>query len=272
MVNHEIVSLSSASVMGVIRKDMAGRPPPSKMVAVIADPVFEKDDSRVKAIGGGPRSTGDRPAPIRINRGLSRARRGGGQSFPRLLSARLEAEAVMSLVPEGAGIKALDFDASRATATSDEIRQYRIVHFATHGVIDAEHPELSAVVLSLVDDKGRPQDGFLRLQDIYNLRLSSDLVVLSACDLALGKDIKGEGLVGITRGFMYAGAVRVVASLWQVEDDATSAMMKKFYEEMLRRGERPSAALRQAQVYMWNHKQWEEPYYWAGFILQGEWR
>ncbi|PYU88813.1 MAG: hypothetical protein DMG08_23885, partial [Acidobacteria bacterium] len=135
-----------------------------------------------------------------------------------------------------------------------------------------EYPELSGLVLSLVDEKGNPQDGFLRLRDIYNLKLSAELVVLSACDTALGKDVKGEGLVGIVRGFMYAGAPRVVASLWKVDDDATAELMKQFYQRIFQGGLAPAAALREAQIAMWQQKQWRSPYYWAAFVLQGEWK
>jgi CHAT domain-containing protein len=146
------------------------------------------------------------------------------------------------------------------------------VHFATHSLLNNEHPELSGVVLSLVDRAGRPQNGFLRLYDIYNLRLGSDLVVLSACQTALGGEIKGEGLIGLTRGFLYAGAPRVVATLWEIDDRTTAEVMKRFYEGMLARGERPAAALRAAQVTMWKTKGWDAPYYWAAFTLQGEWQ
>jgi CHAT domain-containing protein len=153
------------------------------------------------------------------------------------------------------------------------LSQYRFVHFATHGLLNSAHPELSGIVLSLVDEKGQPQNGFLRLNEIYNLSLPADLVVLSACQTALGKEIKGEGLVGLTRGFMYAGAARVVASLWNVQDDATAELMKRFYAKMLGREKlRPAAALRAAQIEMWKTKLWQPPYYWAGFVLQGEWR
>src|SRR5215471_9858468 len=141
-------------------------------------------------------------------------------------------------------------DASRDTVLSSDLSQYRIVHFATHSLLNNEHPELSGVVLSLVDRSGRPQNGFLRLYDIYNLRLGSDLVVLSACQTALGGEIKGEGLIGLTRGFLYAGAARVVASLWEIDDRTTAELMKRFYESMLAQGQRPAAALRAAQIAM----------------------
>ncbi|HET8676907.1 MAG TPA: CHAT domain-containing protein, partial [Blastocatellia bacterium] len=196
----------------------------------------------------------------------------GLQDFERLRFSRQEADQIVRLAPEVKRLAAVDFAANRATATSPEMDQYSIIHFATHGLINNQHPELSGVVLSLVDEQGRPQDGFLRLYDIYNLKLQANLVVLSACQTALGKQIKGEGLVGLTRGFMYAGAPRVVASLWQVDDRATAQLMARFYEAMLGKGLRPAAALRAAQVAMWKEKRWQGPHYWAAFTLQGEWR
>jgi CHAT domain-containing protein len=131
---------------------------------------------------------------------------------------------------------------------------------------------LSAIVLSLVDERGRPQNGFLRLNEIYNLNLPADLVMLSACQTGLGKEIKGEGLVGLTRGFMYAGAARVGASLWKVDDSATAALMQRFYQAMLKESKSPSAALRAAQLEMLKQKRWQSPYYWAAFTMQGEWK
>src|SRR5262249_8750732 len=180
--------------------------------------------------------------------------------------------AILTLAHEGKTLKALDFDANRALAMSPELANYRIVHFATHGLINSQHPELSGLVLSLVDKQGRHQDGFLRAHDLYNLKLEADLVVLSACQTALGKQIKGEGLVGLVRGFMYAGTPRVVASLWDVKDEATAELMKRFYHKMLVEGMRPAAALRAAQVSMWKEPRWQAPYYWAGFMIQGEWK
>jgi CHAT domain-containing protein len=192
--------------------------------------------------------------------------------FDRLPVSRREAELITALAPRGQSLKALDFAASRATAAGGELSRYQIVHFATHSLLNNQHPELSGIVLSLVNERGEPQDGFLRLHEIYNLKLDADLVVLSACETALGKEINGEGLVGLTRGFMYAGAPRVVASLWKVGDSATAELMRRFYRDMLMGGMRPAAALRAAQVSMWKERQWAAPFYWAGFVIQGEWR
>jgi CHAT domain-containing protein len=146
------------------------------------------------------------------------------------------------------------------------------VHFATHGILNNKHPELSGLILSLVNKHGGAQDGFLKLQDIYNLKLPVELVVLSGCETGLGEEIRGEGLIGLTRGFMYAGASRVVASLWSVSDIATAHLMADFYKAMERDRMTPAAALRAAQIRMWRQKQWSSPYYWAAFQIQGEWQ
>jgi CHAT domain-containing protein len=139
-------------------------------------------------------------------------------------------------------------------------------------LLNNKHPELSGLVFSLFDKSGAPQDGFLQLNDIYNLNLSADLVVLSACQTALGKEIKREGIVGLTRGFIYAGSARVMASLWKVDDEATAELMKLFYRGVLRKGLTPAAALRSAEVAMWKQGKWRSPFYWAGFVMYGEWR
>jgi CHAT domain-containing protein len=185
--------------------------------------------------------------------------------------SRREAELISKRIPERMTFKAVDFNADRALATSEALSHYQIVHFATHSLLNNQHPELSGIVLSLVDKEGRPQDGFLRLNEIYNLQLDADLVVLSACQTALGKEIKSEGIIGLTRGFMYAGVPRVVASVWKVDDSATAELMRLFYEKMITDGMRPSSALRAAQISLMREKQWRPAYYWAGFLLQGDW-
>jgi CHAT domain-containing protein/Flp pilus assembly protein TadD len=297
MVNHEIVNLPSASVLAVLRQQELGRKPAPKAVAVLADPVFDRHDLRLAsklafALNGGSAETrslarnahaprlADDPLPEASSSlglltrsaadiGLTR---NGELRLPRLPFSRREADEIMAVTPEGEGKKAVDFDASRATATSPELSQYRIVHFATHGLLDSVHPELSGLVFSMVDKNGQPQNGFLELQDIYNLNLPADLVVLSACETGLGKEISGEGLVGLTRGFMYAGASRVMASLWKVSDAGTAALMAEFYRSMEKDSLPPAAALRAAQIKMWQQKRWRDPYYWAAFQLQGEWK
>jgi CHAT domain-containing protein len=261
LASHEIVYEPSASALAYVRNDGTPRDTP-KSIAVFANPVFDANDSRVTNPTS-PNSSTARGGEVFREAGMSD---GNVTALP---ASRDEAEAIMSFAPWGTGLKALGFDASRATVTRPELAQYRIVHFATHGFVDYERPELSGLVLSLVDRNGQPQEGHFRLHDIYNLKLSADLVVLSACNTALGKEIKGEGLIGLTRGFMYAGAGGVAASLWKVDDEATAALMTRFYEGMFRKGLTPSAAMREAQLWMWQQQRWRAPYFWAAFIIQG---
>src|SRR5262245_29900047 len=277
---HEVVSVPSASVLSVIRREMAGRQRAAKSVAVLADPVFEASDPRLASAKNG-NSSGETPtAPAEADAelsGLTRAIRTMNFSdaragFTRLAFSRQEAESIIALTPKGTGLKATDFSASRALALSQQLSQYRILHFATHGLLNSERPELSGLVFSLIDREGKPQDGYLRLHEIFNLQLNADLVVLSACETGLGKEIKGEGLIGLTRGFMYSGAPRVVASLWSVDDLATAELMKLFYQRMLKDGLPAGAALRAAQIELSRQKRWASPYFWAGFVLHGEWK
>ena len=271
LVHNEIITLPSASTVAIQRRQLQNRATAAKTVAVIADPIFAANDSR---LAGAP----TQPIPETLNNSaLTRATRnlGLGDSakvFDRLPNTRIEAEKILALVPNAQRLQALDFDASFAKATDPNLAQYQIVHLATHGLVDPVNPELSGIVLSLFDQQGKSQDGFLRLHDIFNLNLPAELVVLSACETGLGKEVKGEGLVGLTRGFMYAGARRVVVSLWSVNDAATSELMAKFYQKMLQEGQNPVKALREAQLEMWNSGQWRSPYYWAAFTVQGDWR
>jgi CHAT domain-containing protein/tetratricopeptide (TPR) repeat protein len=268
--DHEVVSLPSASAVAALRRDTAGRAAPSGAVAVIADPVFERDDPRLRAAvrasgtsGGrqtGAGTPGTSPGPDRPYR------------LSRLAATRLEADGIVSAAGKAHSLTRLDFDASRTTVLDPDLGQYKIVHFATHGVFDNDNPGMSGIMLSLFDSRGRPQDGFLRLHDIYGLALPADLVVLSACNTALGRHVTGEGLIGVVRGFMYAGAKRVVASLWKVDDEATGELMRRFYEGMLVNRLPAAAALREAQLGVWRQARWKSPYYWAAFSLQGEWR
>jgi CHAT domain-containing protein len=281
IVEHEIVSLPSASTLGVLRLETAGRKLADKTLAVLADPVFEKDDTRLKR-GKNVERTPTRSIELaEPNDNADRLRGAVTTSaqdsvsvdarIQRLVFTRREAEEILSLVPEGARMKALDFDANLIAATNPNLGRYRFVHFSTHGFLDSVHPELSGIVLSLFDRQGREQDGYLRVNEILNLRLPVEMVVLSGCRTGLGKEIKGEGLVGLTRAFMYAGAARVVVSLWDVSDEASARLMVHFYRGMLG-PERlsPAAALREAQVALWKEGRWQAPYYWAPFVLQGE--
>jgi CHAT domain-containing protein/tetratricopeptide (TPR) repeat protein len=262
MIEHEVVNLPSASVLAVQRRERRDRAPSGKTVAVLADPVYERDDPRLATEDDGGQS-----GQIGTD-----ANRDSLLGFPRLAATRREAADILRAAPEGTTLRALGFEASRPTALSPDLARYGIVHFATHAVLDDENPGRSGIVLSMFDRRGQAQDGFLRLHDIYGLDLSARMVVLSACDTALGEEIRGEGLVGLVRGFMHAGAERVMASLWKVDDEATGELMRRFYREMFENGRPPAAALRQAQLSIREERRWRSPFYWAAFVLQGEWR
>jgi CHAT domain-containing protein/tetratricopeptide (TPR) repeat protein len=280
IVTHEVVYAPSASAVAVMRRDVANRTPAAKLLAMFADPVFDTADSRVQKGAEKPtEAPADDPLSTRSLQ-LAAAKQSANDSgfagqpspFPRLEFTRQEADAISALAPEDARAVATDFAASRAAATAEGVGSYRIVHFATHGYLNSVHPELSGLVLSLVDEKGEATPGFLATPDVFNMRLGSDLVVLSACNTGLGKEVRGEGICGLTRGFMYAGSPRVVVSLWSVNDRATATLMTDLYDGMLKKGMTPAAALRAAQLSIWKQAQWRAPFYWAPFVLQGEWR
>jgi len=234
----------------------------------LADPVFRGDDPRV----AGTRAAGETPIKERSQEVDRAAKESGLLRLERLPATRREAQGIISLAVPGRSLKALDFEASLETAISPELAQYQIIHFASHTLLNSDHPELSGILLSLVDQQGRPRDGFLQARQIFNLKLNADMVVLSACQTALGKEVRGEGLIGLSRAFMYAGAPRVVASLWRVPDSATAELMRRFYRAMFVDSLPPAAALRKSQLALQRESRWSAPYYWAGFTLQGEWK
>ncbi len=270
--DHQVVTEPSASAIAALRHEVSGRKMPAKAVAVLADPVFDPNDERLSSPSAS--RTGESAAqvhPSALPAVLESVTR--GTSLQRLRKTREEANNILALTTPAQSLVKLDFDASKANAESPELADYRMVHFATHGVLDQAHPQLSGIVFSLYDRKGQGVDGFLRLNEIFNLRLPVELVVLSACQSGQGKLVGGEGVVGLTRGFMYAGAASMVVSLWKVDDAATAELMTRFYQKML--GDermRPAAALRAAQLSMIATTRWKHPWYWAPFIVEGEWR
>jgi CHAT domain-containing protein/Flp pilus assembly protein TadD len=264
VVRHEVVELPSASVLAAERRETARRPPARELAIVLADPVFQADDPRVARSG----------QKIPAAAPTASERRSGSDAFllNRLRFSRQEALAIASLAPQGAVTTRLDFAADRDLVLSGRLRDFRYIHFATHGVFDAERPELSGLFLSRVDAAGHPREGSLRLRDVYGLDLAADLVVLSGCQTALGKEIRGEGMLGLTRGFLYAGAPRVVASLWWIDDRATAALMSAFYRGLWAEGLRPAAALRKARLSLARQHRFRDPSYWGAFVLQGDWQ
>jgi CHAT domain-containing protein/Tfp pilus assembly protein PilF len=310
MLNHQILGAQSATSLAILADQLKDRPVAPRTLAVMADPVFGKYDDRVlnqinatartspkgvrRFFGEQERSFGAgaidllagsrRKSPHRLaapppatnpadpgNDTDDETKQSGTRALiPRLPYTREEANAILKLAPDDS-LCALDFKASRSLAMDQSLAQYRYLHFALHGTFDNKRPENSGLLFSTVDEYGQPKNGLLTVKDVYNLKLPVELVVLSACQTGLGREIRGEGLVGLTRGFMHAGARRVVASLWNVNDAATSALMKEFYQRILLGNEpTPREALRRAQIAVWRETKWQAPYFWAAFVLQGE--
>ena len=265
----EIVNAPSFSSLAFQQENKASRPKSNdKLLAVFADPIFQNDDERFAL----SKTQNPKLAPKDISENLTQNLRDVGlEHLARLPFSGIEAREIGKFAPEKTFV-ALGADASRQTFLRGDFNSYRILHFATHGFLNQHNPELSGLVLSLYDREGNAQNGFLRVIDLYSLRLHSDLVVLSACQTALGKETDGEGIVGLTRGFMYAGASGVVSSLWKVEDAATAELMKRFYRAMLKDNQTPSAALRTAQNELRKIPRFKNPRYWSGFTLNGDWR
>jgi CHAT domain-containing protein/tetratricopeptide (TPR) repeat protein len=270
---NEIVYQPSASTLGLLRGVV--RPNSSKTVAVFADPVFSDDDDRVQPA---LKSQSGKAIAKRSREKLTRSLRDIGDddfTLSKLMYSLKEANGITAIAPRGSWIKKVGFDANRQAAISPSLKQFSIVHFATHGIVNDKQPELSGIVLSMINERGQDQDGYLTLHDIYYLDLPIRLVVVSACRTGIGKRVPGEGLIALTRGFMHAGAQGVVVSLWDVDDEATAEFMTRFYEQMLGKNKlSPAAALRQAKSEMHVHanERWRAPYYWAGFVLQGDWK
>jgi CHAT domain-containing protein/tetratricopeptide (TPR) repeat protein len=270
--NHEIVGLPSALTLAALRSESRPADAAAMLIAVIADPVFEGNDPRVLAA----LSKGEAPAGAgKEDESLVSSLRDFGEPGGRLVLSRLpatlrEAKAITDVSPPDEVMVATGFTASKERVVSRALKDYRIVHFATHGLLNTASPELSGVVLSLFDEHGQSREGFLRLHNVYDMELTADLVVVSGCRTGLGREVRGEGVVGLTGAFMYAGAKSVVSSLWKVDDDATAELMSHFYAAMLRDGLPPPAALRAAKREVWGQGRWRAPFYWAAFTLQGE--
>ncbi|MDY7095593.1 MAG: CHAT domain-containing protein [Acidobacteriota bacterium] len=265
--HHQVVSLPSASVLAAQREGpvAASAHRGAKGVAVLADPIFSPRDPRVAELPGelGGEITGKLSPAAQALEEIP--------GLHRLAASRQEALALAALVPEPDLLLALGPRAQRSLLTSGAVAKHRIVHLATHGLLDDARPRLSGLMLSRIGEDGRPSDAFLGLADVYALHLDAELVVLSGCRTALGQQVQGAGLMGLTRGFLHAGARRVLASLWQVQDRATTELMEHFYRAHLVDHKPPAAALAEAQRSLAQDPRWRDPYHWAVFVLQGDW-
>ena len=275
--NYEIVNAPSASILGQLRQEKQHRQPKTRILAAFGDPVFQSNYARFKNAA----SINNVVAAAKANEPESKERASRSidvqpdELDPATIQPLLYSQSELKKLNEIAGTRAAifrGFDASREVLETTDFSKYAILHFATHGLLDPKNPENSGFYLSMIDPAGQPEKGFIKLQDIYNLQAPVDLLVLSACRTGLGREVRGEGLIGLTRGFMHAGASSVVASLWKVDDEATAELMKYFYTNMLEKGMRPAEALRAAQNTLRQNPSWQSPHFWAGFTLQGEFR
>lgn len=273
LVSHEISNAPSASSLVEFRRRRSRGAPNLKRIAIIADPVFQKDDERFLTATGANENSGVNQASTVLATNGPSSSEPSTENLPRLFSTRWEAYQIADLVPASQRSLALDFAANQDFVTGSELPGYRVIHFATHTLIDDEHPELSRIALSGFDLNGNRIDGYLHAHEIYRLRLPVELVVLSSCRTAKGSEVKGEGLVAIAHAFMCAGAPRVMGALWGVDDTPTSEFMVRYYRKMF--GPKhltPAAALRVTQLEFLRDRRWQFPYFWGSFSLEGEWR
>lgn len=230
----------------------------AKEVAVFADPVFDRADGRLRA---------NHAAVQLAHTSTFIETKRQGPALPRLMGTAEEASGIEKVVGADRVSLFLGFNASVDTFLSPAMRDYRVLHLATHGVLDPSTPGLSGLVLSLVAPDGRPEAGYLKIQDIAGLRLSPELVVLSSCDSGAGEAVRGEGITGLAHAFLEAGARAVVSTLWSVDDETTRQLMVDFYREMYGNGADPVEALRRSQERMMARPHRSAPYYWAAFEI-----
>ncbi|MDY7091634.1 MAG: CHAT domain-containing protein [Acidobacteriota bacterium] len=258
----EVVHLPSASALAALRSETSSRPQPTYQIAVFANPKFSPDGQ------GGDSATG---SPTLERSGI-RQGQSLGEALQPLPYTKTEADAIRPLFNPDRSRFLLSTDADRAAFEDPLLEQFAILHLATHGFLDPVNPELSGLALAMVDEDGQPEDGLIRAHELYSRRFSAELVVLSACQTGLGREVRGEGVVGLPRGFLYSGVPRVVMSLWNVADSSTAELMESFYHE-LEKGFSASAALRRAQLAMLrsDNEAHRQPYHWAPFVFLGDW-
>jgi CHAT domain-containing protein len=229
------------------------------LLAVIADPVYAADDPRIRAARPAVNAPPSAGMPKREAGELARMRR--------LPATATEAAAIIALADDRGTLALTGTDASRPMLASAQLDRYRIVHFATHGFSDSRDPALAMLALSQFDENGQPLEGSLRSYDIAELRLNAELVVLSACNTAIGREVAGDAPLGLAHAFLRSGARSVLATLWQVPDTSSARFMEEFYRQLLVQRRHPALALELAQERIRGQLRWSDPYYWAGFQL-----
>lgn len=259
METFEIVILPSAEALLAVRRSVHGPKPASSKVLIVADPVFRADDPRLK---------------VSVKKGWSYdIPEQKIRDLGRLPGTRREARDIALALGSARSRSLLDTEALRSEIMRADLRDYSYLHFATHGILSTSGNDRSGIVLSRYNKDGDPQENLLSIGDVYRLRLNAELTVLSSCESGLGRDLRGEGIVGLNRAFLFAGAKRVVSTLWKVDDIGTSDLMRRMYTNLASTsGETPAAALRRAQLEMIKSTRFSSPYYWSSFTITGEWR
>ncbi len=267
LLTNETVYEPSAQTLSLLAKSRNQSVTATKNLLVFSDPIFTSDDARFSAENKpfDNSNTGTAPSDkFRFVESLSK--------LTRLPASKDESDSIIKIIGASETDVFSGFRANREQLLNVKTEDYKILHFATHGLTNEQHPELSGIILSRFDEKGQKLDESFRIHDIYGLNLNADLVVLSACETGIGKEVKGEGLMSLNNAFLQTGAKSVMASLWKVEDGATLELMKTFYGAMAGENLTPSQALRAAQIKLRRNPQYQSPFYWAAFTVQGDFR
>jgi|GEM_PF-1523379 len=287
--------IHSAVVWNILRSNRAKKKWQYPLLAV-GNAIYRRGHTSGKTITSSTDRrayTDDHPESLKKSR-ITGSRSAEKPDFPNLPGTAREVAAISKMVYGSqklsiphtlTGIKANE-DIITRMVKNGKIRKYRVIHFAVHGMLVDNAPSLNALVLTMphIAQKynkkqyrkyetkyGKPfRDGFLRLDEIKTLRLNADLVVMSACETSLGKEISGEGMVGLPQAFLIGGSANVIASLWAVDDAATSKLMELVYKNIIKKNLPPSEALRQAQLTFRKHKVYYSPYFWAAFSIYGD--
>jgi CHAT domain-containing protein len=266
LLTNETIYEPSAATLALLMRNGQKISAAPKNLLVFSDPIFSNQDARIAVAGirNEIQSENDllRAEKFRFAESLT--------SLARLNASQDEADAIVEIVGASASTAFGGAAATRERVLDASIADYKIIHFATHGLINEERPELSGIVLSQVDQNGQSGNGVVRLQDIYAMNIRADAVILSACSTGIGKEVKGEGLMSLNNAFLQVGAKSVVSSLWKVDDYAARELMKNFYRELTSGTMTTAQALRRAQIKLRQDPQYQSPFYWAAFTAQGD--
>lgn len=258
----ETLATTNAATYLIERFAISYAPSASALAAIRTSNPTNKDEVKGMIAFGDPIYT--KTETVNLNEAAVR-----NFDLKQLPYTRTEVNEIAALFPATERRVLIGTDAQERMVKTEPLHQYRYVHFAAHSNVDEEHPGRSGIILTM--HAGSNEDGVLQMSEVMRLKLNADLVTLSACRTGLGKLLNGEGMIGLTRSFFYAGAKSVVVSLWNVNDIATASLMKSFYKH-LQQGKSKEDALQAAKLELLKGPQraWRHPYYWAAFVLAGD--